>query len=100
MRWLVSLLIVLLLVLQYKLWLGDGSYTEVWRLGRAVEAQRQENEALRERNAALEAEVEDLKLGTAAIEERARSELGMIGKDEVFYQIVETRPTHDGPQDE
>ena len=89
MRWLVSLLVFLLLVLQYRLWLGEGGYAEVWRLGRAVETQRLENERLRERNAALEAEVEDLKQGTAAIEERARNELGMIGKGEVFYQIVE-----------
>ena len=95
MRWLVALLVFLLLVLQYRLWLGDGSYTEVWRLSRAVEAQRLENERLGERNAALEAEVEDLKRGTAAIEERARNELGMIGEGEVFYQIIDTEAGDD-----
>lgn len=97
MPWLVSFLIFLLVVLQYKLWLDDGSYTEVWRLGQAVEAQKLENNTLRERNAALEAEVEDLKKGTDAIEERARNELGMVGKGEIFYQIVEPHEAHDKP---
>ena len=66
-----------------------GSVAEVWELRQAVERQRAENEALRERNLALEAEVADLKQGLAAIEERARTELGMIREGEVFYQIVE-----------
>ncbi len=88
-RWLTLILIALLLGLQYKLWIGEGSLAEVWSLHQAGEVQRQENETLKERNAALEAEVEDLKQGSAAVEERARSELGMIKDDEVFYQIVE-----------
>jgi len=81
---------MLLLVLQFKLWFGDGNMREVWRLQTAIEDQKSENEKLRERNVALEAEVRDLKQGLEAVEERARSELGMIKKDETFYQIVES----------
>ncbi len=89
MRWLGVFLAALFIALQYRLWTGDGSLAEVWRLRRAVEDQRLENARLAERNRALDAEVRDLKEGLAAVEERARSELGMIGRDEVFYQIVE-----------
>ena len=71
MRWLVVLLIVLLLLLQYRLWVGDGSLAEVWDLYNQVDAQKEENKQLRERNLALEAEVRDLKQGLEAIEERA-----------------------------
>ena len=88
-RWLIAILIVILAGLQYRLWYGDGSFAEVWRLHHAVEAQKDENAHLAERNAALEAEVQDLKQGLEAVEERARAELGMIKEDEVFYQIVE-----------
>lgn len=89
MRYLFLILLVLLLVLQYRLWVGDGSFAEVWQLHQDVERQKDENERLRERNAALDAEVKDLKQGLDAIEERAREELGMIKEDEVFYQIIE-----------
>ena len=89
MRWLVWLLIVLLVLLQYRLWVGDGSFAEVWDLYQQVEMQREENQQLRERNQALEAEVQDLKQGLGAIEERAREELGMIKEGETFYQIIE-----------
>lgn len=89
MRWLVWLLVVLLVLLQYKLWVGDGSFAEVWDLYQQVEIQREENQQLRERNEALEAEVQDLKQGLGAIEERAREELGMIKEGETFYQIIE-----------
>ncbi len=89
MRWLVWLLVVLLVLLQYKLWVGDGSFAEVWDLYQQVEMQRDENQQLRERNQALEAEVQDLKQGLGAIEERAREELGMIKEGETFYQIIE-----------
>jgi len=92
MRWLVWVLIVLLVLLQYKLWLGDGSLAEVWQLYQQVELQKEENHQLRERNQALEAEVQDLKQGLEAIEERAREELGMVREDETFYQIVEEPP--------
>lgn len=88
-RWLTILLIALLLGLQYKLWVGEGSLAEIWSLHQAGEVQREENAGLKERNAALEAEVQDLKQGLDAIEERARSELGMIKDGETFYQIVE-----------
>jgi cell division protein FtsB len=88
-RWLIVILIALLLGLQYKLWVSDGSLAEVWRLHTAVAEQRVDNEQLSERNAALEAEVNDLKQGLDAVEERARSELGMTKDDEVFYQLVE-----------
>ena len=79
-------------MLQYKLWFGDGNMREVWALRDAIEEQKKENQHLRERNAALEAEVQDLKQGLDAIEERARSELGMIKKGETFYQIIENKP--------
>jgi cell division protein FtsB len=89
MRWLIWLLVVLFVLLQYKLWVGDGSLAEVWDLYRQTELQKQENQRLQERNQALEAEVEDLKQGLDSIEERAREELGMIKDDETFYQIIE-----------
>ncbi|OQX40656.1 MAG: hypothetical protein B0D82_02930, partial [Candidatus Sedimenticola endophacoides] len=78
MRLLIATLVLLLLVLQYRLWVGDGSLAEVHLLKREIAAQRDELATLRERNRALEAEVLDLKQGLQAIEERARSELGMI----------------------
>lgn len=92
MRWLVGLLTLLLLLLQYRLWVGDGSLAEVWHLYQKVEHQEAENRELRERNLALEAEVKDLKQGLEAIEERAREELGMIRRGETFYQIIEDAP--------
>jgi cell division protein FtsB len=94
MRWLLWLLIVLLLLLQYRLWVGDGSLAEVWGLYRQVEMQRLENQHLLERNQALEAEVKDLKQGLDAIEERAREELGMIKDNETFYQIIDEPPAN------
>jgi cell division protein FtsB len=89
MRFLIVILIVLILALQYRLWVGEGSFAEVSALRDQVEAQEIENQKLKDRNASLEAEVQDLKTGYAAIEERARSELGMIRNDEVFYQVVD-----------
>jgi len=89
MRLLLAILIILILALQYRLWVGEGSFAEVSALREQVESQTIENQKLKERNAALEAEVQDLKTGYAAIEERARSELGMIRNDEMFYQIVD-----------
>jgi len=97
MRWLLWLLVVLLVQLQYRLWVGDGSLAEVWSLYQQVEAQRAENQRLLERNQALEAEVKDLKQGLDAIEERAREELGMIKKGESFYQIIDEPPARDEP---
>jgi cell division protein FtsB len=89
MRLLIAILLVLLLYLQYRLWLGDGSLTQMWRLEQELTQHKQENARLRERNAALEAEVKDLKQGLEAIEERARSEMGMIKKGETYYQVIE-----------
>jgi cell division protein FtsB len=78
----------LLLGLQYPLWIGKGSWTKVWELERVLAQSRDGNAKLKARNDAMDAEVRDLKEGLDAIEERARLELGMIRKDEVFYQIV------------
>jgi len=89
MKKLLTLLVILLVYLQYSLWFGDGSLQDVWRLHQDVEQQRQENAVLRERNEALEAEVLDLQQGLEAIEERAREDLGMIKKGETFYQVIE-----------
>lgn len=87
---LLSIFLVLLLVtLQLTLWFGDDSLAEVWQLRQQINVQKGENKQLQERNAALEAEVQDLKQGLAAIEERARNELGMVKKDETFFQVVE-----------
>jgi cell division protein FtsB len=78
----------LLIALQYPLWLGKGSWSRVWELDRGLAQQREANTKLKARNDALDAEVRDLKQGMEALEERARLELGMIRKDEVFYQVV------------
>jgi cell division protein FtsB len=75
-------------LLQYRLWFGQGGMREVGRLRAEIAAQRDENATLRERNRTLAAEVQDLKKGTVAIEERARTDLGMIGKSETFFQVV------------
>ena len=97
MRGWLWLLLILFLLLQYRLWVGDGSFAEVWQLHRQVEGQKQENARLSERNQALDAEVQDLKQGQAAIEERAREELGMIRDDETFYQIIERDAQQEPP---
>ena len=83
----------LILALQYPLWIGKGSWMRVWELDRSVAQQRDANARLKARNDALDAEVRDLKQGFGAIEERARLELGMIKKDEIFYQVVPARPS-------
>lgn len=75
--------------LQYTLWVGDKGLVELWRLEKTIASTKQENEGLRQRNATLQAEVVDLKSGLDAIEERARSELGMIRQDEIFFQVIE-----------
>jgi cell division protein FtsB len=89
MRFFFGLLLVLVLLLQYTLWISKDGLRELWRLNQIIEQQRQENRVLVERNQILSAEVWDLKSGLDALEERARSELGMIKKDETFFQIIE-----------
>ena len=88
MKFLAAALLVVLLALQYRLWLGDGGMREVGRLRQEIDKQHQENDSLRERNRTLTAEVQDLKKGTTAIEERARTDLGMVKQGETFYQVV------------
>jgi len=83
-----ALLIAVALALQWRLWFGDGGMLEVRRLREQVAAQKMENEKLLERNRMLTAEVKDLKQGTTAIEERARTDLGMVGQNESFYQVA------------
>ena len=88
MKKIIALLLVLLVMLQYKLWLGDGGIPEILQLENEIDVVQLQVDKLKERNQALNAEVLDLKKGMDAIEERARSELGMIGKDEVYYQVI------------
>ncbi|MGZ5651601.1 MAG: cell division protein FtsB, partial [Usitatibacter sp.] len=88
MKFLGYILAALILALQYPLWIGKGSWLKVWELDRQLAQQREGNARLKARNDALDAEVRDLKQGLEAIEERARLELGMIKKDEIFYQVV------------
>ena len=95
MRWLAAALATVLLLLQYRIWLSHDGVREVVRLRSAVATQEAENGRLAQRNRELAAEVHDLKNGMAALEERARSELGMIGNSETYYQVVprsSTRP--------
>jgi cell division protein FtsB len=89
MRALALILAALVVLIQYPLWFGKGGWLRVWDIDRQLAAQRARNEMLQARNDALVAEVRDLKQGYEAIEERARFELGMVRKGEVFFQIVE-----------
>ena len=93
MRWLTLALILLIALIQHPLWLGKGGWFKVWDLEQQLAARKQGNAKLKARNDALDAEVRDLKQGTDAIEEHARFELGMIKKDEIFFQIIETPDT-------
>lgn len=88
MKFLAFILTALLLMLQYDLWIGEGSVYALWQLNHELETQRAENRGLQVRNDALAAEVDDLKRGNDAIEERARTELGMIKQNETFVQVV------------
>ena len=89
LRIVLLLLLVLLAWLQYRLWFGNGGQREVQVLQYRVQQQARNNAGLQQRNDALAAEVEDLKSGEAAVEERARNELGMIKPGETFYRVVE-----------
>jgi cell division protein FtsB len=92
MKWLAVALAVAVILLQYRVWFSEDGVREVERLKRAVATQRADNEQLAERNQQLAAEVRDLKTGMDALEERARSDLGMIARNETFYQVVPARP--------
>ena len=92
MKWLAAALLALIALLQYRLWLSHDGVRDLQRLEGAVAAQSAENERLVERNRELAGEVRDLKSGTAALEERARSELGMIRNDEIFFQYADENP--------
>jgi cell division protein FtsB len=91
-RFLTLIFVILIALLQYPLWLGKGSWLRVWDISRQIDVQKEENAKLKLRNSTVDAEVRDLKQGFAAIEERARSELGMVKHDEVFYQVIEKAP--------
>ena len=82
-------LTVLLILIQYPLWLGKGGWLRVWDLSRQLDSALVKEQELRERNAKLASEVQDLKEGTGALEERARYELGLIKDNETFVQILE-----------
>lgn len=89
MRWLLAGLLLILLVLQYRLWIAEGSLAESYRLEQQIEAQARINEQLLQRNAALEREVLDLKNGNRGLEQRAREQLGLIRQGETFYQFAD-----------
>jgi cell division protein FtsB len=92
MKWLAAALAVVLVLLQYRIWVSDNGVRKVERLKQAVAAEQAEDAQLIERNRQLAAEVRDLKTGMDALEERARSDLGMIARNETFYQVVPARP--------
>jgi cell division protein FtsB len=92
MKALAAALTGLIVVLQYPLWFGKGGWLRVRDLDQQLAAQQAANATLKARNDALDAEVRDLKQGLEAVEERARFELGMIRKDEIFYQVVAPAP--------
>ena len=89
MKWLIVSLVIVLLGLQYRLWVGEGSLADVVRLNQEIDAQALENDRLKERNRVLATEVESLKSGLDAVEERAREDLGMIKPGETFFMVVE-----------
>jgi len=97
-RFFIIALVLLLLALQYRLWVGAGGRADVHRLRGEIAVMDAENSQLRARNAALEAEIEDLKQGEEAMEERARTDLGMVKDGETFYLIVEPKKSENPPQ--
>jgi cell division protein FtsB len=101
MKLLALALVALIALIQYPLWLGKGSWLRVLEVDQEIQTQREVNRRLQARNAALDAEVRDLKEGMDAIEGRARSELGMVKHDEIFFQLVDpsgaSAPLHAGP---
>lgn len=88
MKILIGVLLILLISLQYRLWIGDGSLSEVVQLSRELDIQKQKLQQLEERNLILEAQVLDLQNGLDAFEEKARNDLGMIKQGETFIQLI------------
>ena len=97
MQILVAALIAVLVFLQYLLWIAEDGVRQTFALRVSVQAQTEENAALNERNRAIEADIKDLKTGLVAIEERARSEMGMIRQDETFYRLLERPLPQEAP---
>ncbi len=91
MKWLLGILIILLVYLQYRLWIGDGSLAHAHRLEGEIQLQQAENDRMRERNRILDVEVEELKSGLDTIEERARNDIGLIKKDETFFMLLDEK---------
>lgn len=89
MKGLWAIMVVLILLLQVRLWVGEGSLAQVWSLEKTIAAQTSENAKLAVRNERLYAEVRNLRAGEGAIEERARMNLGLIGEGETFFLVVE-----------
>ena len=92
-----GVLLTAVIALQYRLWVSPNGMRDVWRTEKAIAVQVEENARLKERNRTLAAEVRDLKEGRAAIEERARTDLGMIGSNETFFQVVPPAPVAGQP---
>lgn len=88
MKIILGALLVLLLLMQYEFWFSDGGMKTVWQLEKSIAKQQKVNAQLDQQNQVLIAEVKDLQSGNAAIEARARNDLGMVKKGEVFYQVV------------
>ena len=91
MKWLLGILVLLLVALQYRLWIGEGSLAHAHRLEKDIAQQKAENDRMRERNRILDVEVEELKTGLDTIEERARNDIGLIKKDETFFMIMDEK---------
>jgi cell division protein FtsB len=101
LRWLLAVLLAILAILQYRLWIAEGSLAEKTRLERQVEEYTRVNASLRERNAVLEREVMELKTGKRGVEQRAREQLNLVRKGEVYYQVVdEQQQAADGAADD
>ena len=88
MKTIIAVLIILLLVLQYKLWFGKGSVPDIKNNEQQIALKQQENQQLQKRNNAMASEIKELKQGKTAAQERARHDLGMVKKDETYYQFV------------
>lgn len=91
MKYIIAVIILLIIHLQYRLWVGDGSVAQVKEYQARLDVLKEKAKAKKERNEALYAEIEDLRKGQEAIEERARDEFGMIKENETFIQVIEDK---------